>query len=233
MTRLRISGTGQRFLAGIAAALIILCWQPRPASAECFTGPVKAGDVPRVRFAFIATVADASDHVDPVEGMAAYDWHVELRTEQSYLGKVPPSLKYNGWKYGCHDFRGDGLHTGDRIFVATEHLHAAYLPGDPFDGDVLVWRADGDGWAFYTNAMSGAEFDENYPAQVRQATTLSEILRIVQVGSLPATSTAPAAAHDARGPVQVPLLLVALFALVASRWITQVPRRAVTVNDAD
>jgi hypothetical protein len=198
------------------AAFLVLLARPAPVAAECFTGPIKADEQPQVRYAFVAMVTEASDAVDPVEDMAAYDWHVELNTEQTYLGEVPPSLAYNGWEFGCHEFDGEGLRTGDRIFVATQHLHMQNLPGDPFGGDVLVWRWDGHGWTFYAGVMNGAEFDANYPKAARAATTTREIVAIVAAGALPATSVEDTTDPETDQPPTSPLLVLSFVVLVAT-----------------
>jgi hypothetical protein len=215
-----------RLLPGVALASAALTWQPPVVSAECMgPGPIGADEIPQVAHAFIANVTEASDDVDPVDDMASYDWHAELSTERTFVGSNPPSLVFNGWDSSCHDFRGESLRTGDRIFVATEGLNAELQPGIPFIGDILVWRWEEGSWAFYADAMSGAEYDGYYPKAARTATTISEILTIVAAGSLPETSTADAVeAKPGQRPPTLPLLLGLIALLLSPRIRWRQPR---------
>lgn len=171
----------RRRLAGAAVfAGLILVTVPPTVSAECFGFPVRAGERLDAGYAFTATVTDASANVDPPKpDNAAFDWHVELEVEQRYRGDVPDQLVYNGWDVGCHELVGNHLQTGDRIFILSQDLHLDWNPGDPFDGDVVVWKWTGDGWAFYSKVMDYGSDRQFYPAAVRRATTTAAILKLV------------------------------------------------------
>ncbi len=169
---------------------------PSAVLAECTNFPVAADGHLDVGYAFTARVAEASRNVDPPSGGAPYDWHVVLVVDDVHLGDVPDRLVYNGWTVGCHELRGDDLRTGDRLFIAAQHLRLGELPTDPIWGDVAAWRRVDGGWRFDERAMAYGASEAYYPAAVREARTTAEILAIVRDGALPPTDAA--ATSDAR-----------------------------------
>lgn len=203
----------QRPLVALAIASTLLATTAPSASAECFNSAPDADEPLTIGYAFVATVTEASENVDPIEEMAAFDWHVELSVERTYLGQVPDSIVYNGWEYGCHELRGEGLHTGDRIFVATENLNIGYLPRDPFGGDVVAWRSHAGGWRFYEDAVLSGANEGSYPQAARDATTQAEILAIVASAAQPDTSTM-GATDDQAEAIASPLRLLAAFGML-------------------
>lgn len=212
----------RRILAALAAVGLVLTVAVPSASAECFGGPggpIGANERLDVGAAFAATVTEASRDVDPaVPGMSAFNWHVELKINRTYIGHVPASIVYDGWDAGCHVLRGDELHTGDRIIVAVEHLSLGDLPRDPFDGDVIVWKATFGAWTFDEAALLWAFDPAYYPKAARNATTTEEILRVISNGRMPDTATLPPpdAPRQDRTPT-IALLIVAILMLSMAR----------------
>jgi hypothetical protein len=202
----------RRVPAAVVLAALLLTTAAPSAVAECMDWPIGTTERLDVAYAFSAMVMEASRDVDPPKpDNADFDWHVELAIDRSYRGDVPERLVYNGWDVGCHELRGDGLRTGDRIFVATERLDISHLPGDPFDGDVVVWKRTGDGWALHADALRYRSDEEFYPKAARTATTTAEILRLVSAASVPDTSTLSAPAERGVGAV-IPALALAVMA---------------------
>lgn len=200
----------RRSLVALAVACLLLATLVPIASAECTGWPIRATERLDVGYAFAATVTEVSGDVDPTPDMSDFDWHVELAIDRTYLGKVPDSIVYNGWDVGCHDLRGDHLQIGDRILVATEHLNLDYLPGDPFEGDLIAWRAADDGWLFYADALLYASDPAFYPKAARTATTTADVLRLLTAAGMPDTSTLspPDDPHQDHGATIALLFLV-------------------------
>jgi hypothetical protein len=87
-----------RFLLAVACAIFVPGLAPTPALAECMDWPPLADQRLEVTYAFTATVTAASNRVDPADvNSAAFDWHVELRIDRVYRGRLPGRLTYNGW----------------------------------------------------------------------------------------------------------------------------------------
>jgi hypothetical protein len=211
-----------RILVALVATGVLFAVSVPTASAECFGGPggpLRATERPEVGTAFEATVTDASRNVDPgVPEMSAFDWHVELKIDRTYVGHVPDTIVYDGWDAGCHVLRGDGLRTGDRIFVAVENLALEWLPRDPFDGDVIVWKATSGAWTFDQAALLWAFDPAYYPKSARNATTTAAILRLISNSRIPDTATLPPpGAPQQDRTTTIPLLMVALLILLMAR----------------
>ena len=201
----------RRLSSSVALAALLLTMVTSTARAECMTWPVRVTERLDVGYAFTATVTEASRDVDPPKpDNADFDWHVELAVERAYLGRVPDRLVFNGWDVGCHFLRGDGLRTGDRIFVANERLDLTWLPTDPFFGDVVVWKGTDDGWDFYADALDYGSDEAYYPKAARTATTTAEILRLVSAASVPDTSML--IAPEERGNAVIPALALVFMA---------------------
>jgi hypothetical protein len=180
----------RQLLAAMVLAAVTTIGLTSTASAECLDYPIAAGDHLDVGYAFVATVTEASDAVDPPQADSApYDWHVELAVERTYRGYVPDQLTFNGWDVGCHNLRGEHLRAGDRIFIATERLELRSSRVDPFWGDVVAWKDAGGGWAFYTSALDHAYDKAFYPRAARSATTTADILALIRSDPAPDTST--------------------------------------------
>jgi hypothetical protein len=202
------------------------------ASAECLNYPIAAGDHLNVGYAFVATVTEVSDAVDPPQADSApYDWHVELDVERTYRGHVPDRLTFNGWDVGCHNLRGDHLRAGDRIFIATERLDLRPSRVDPFWGDVVAWKGTRGAWAFYATALDHAYDKAFYPAAARSATTTADILALIHSDPAPDTSTEASAAEPSK---PTPLLALGL-ALVVGLFLgwRRLSRNDVTRGQGD
>jgi hypothetical protein len=161
------------------------------AFAECPNFGIDPIDRVDVGAAFLATVTEVSDEVDPNPDGSAWDVHLNLSVDAVYYGHVPKALEFNdrvGW--GCAEFRADLLEVGDRIIVAAEELALTYLPAAPFEGHIVVWKKAGPRWAFYKEAMAFGSIDAFYPGAPREARTKAEILKVIASWTLPETSTA-------------------------------------------
>jgi hypothetical protein len=203
--------------AAVAFASLLYAIVVPTAFAECMNWPIRATERLDAGHAFIATVTEASRDVDPPKpDNSDFDWHVELTVERTYRGDVPDRIVYNGWDVGCHELRGDGLRTGDRIFVAAEGLHMEYLPVDPFEGHVIVWRQTGDGWALDEDALSYGSDAEFYPEAARSATTTADILRLISDPPAPDTSISSAPKGPDDDPPVPALALVFLAGIVVA-----------------
>lgn len=208
----------RRSLVALALACLTLATVVPTTSGECSGWPIRAAERLDVGYAFAATVTEVSDDVDPTPDMANFDWHVELAIDRTYLGQVPDSIAWNGWDNGCHELRGGLLQTGDKILVATEDLNLAYLPGDPFDGDVIVWRSAGASWLFYADAMLYASDEAFYPHAARTATTTADVLRLITTAGMPGTSTLARPDDWHQGPLPaIALIFLAGFVLAVAR----------------
>jgi hypothetical protein len=181
-----------RIAIGLAASVIVASALAPAALGECPAFNRPPDQTLNVGYAFLATVVEASDDVDPPQrGNTAYMWHVELRVDHVYTGRVPRHLVFNGWDVGCHSIRGDYLRTGDRIFVAIENLGLRALPTEPFSGDTVVWRwADGR-WHYARNLVGVPEYpaDEFLPPAIGRAATTADIVAIIRAAQPPDTST--------------------------------------------
>jgi hypothetical protein len=193
------------------------------ALAECTDWPPRANERLDVAYAFIATVTEASNTIDPAQpDTADFNWHVELRVDRLYRGHVPERLSYDGWAVGCHELRGDRLRTGDRLFVVSNvFIEHPRPPGaDPFaavGAQVVAWKRVDGRWRFYEDALDYGADRHFYPPAARQATTTEEILDLMPVGFLPDTATEAPRPTDAE-QWQAPLLVVSLLAgLIAIR----------------
>ncbi len=214
-----------RLVVGLLIAALLAMVAPSTASAECTAYDRPVDRTLNVGFAFIATVVDASGETDPPHaGSAPFDWHVALRIERVLAGEVPDELVFNGWSVGCHSVRGNRLSTGDRVVIATERFRRGHLPVEPFGGDVVVWRWDGDRWQ-YARRVVGVEehpLDQFPLTAIRSARTTADIVAIVRQ-AMPDTATAPATARVAEDPGPVPwivLLTAGLLGLVAGARLT-------------
>jgi hypothetical protein len=203
-----------RLLAALGLAVATLGFCASTASAECFPFPESATAQLDVGYAFIATVTESSRDVDPPETnppdgpYAPFDWHIEFAVDRTYLGKVPTKIVYNGWDVGCHELRADHLTTGDKVFILAEAFHPEFRPRDPFDGDVVVWKATASGWRFDPDVLMYGSNTKVYTKAVRDASTSAEILRIVAAHSLAQTDTI---APQTVGPTAIDLAPVLVF----------------------
>lgn len=189
----------RRILLAVLIALCVPSVFAPGAHAECMDSPPMANEAIDAAYALDATVIEASNTIGPASpDSAEFDWHVELRVDRRYLGRIPDRLSYNGWAVGCHELLGDRLHTGDRLFIVSNVYRERPSPpgADPFawiDAKVLAWKRVDGRWSFYENALDYGSDPEFYPRAAREATTTAEILRLVDLGFLPQTSTGPAA----------------------------------------
>jgi hypothetical protein len=187
----------RRTVLALAIALAIPTVFAPAALAECMDSPPRADERVEISHAFTATVIEASNTIDPAHpDSAEFNWHVELRVERVYRGEIPRRLAYNGWSVGCHELQGDRLHTGDRLFIASNVFVAEPSPpgADPFawiGAHVLAWRRTEGGWRFYEDALDYGFDRAFYPAAARRATTTAEILRLTGIGFVPDTATDP------------------------------------------
>lgn len=187
-----------RLIAVILLASALVGVAVPTAWAECYPFPESATDQLDVGYAFIATVTESSGDVDPPDGdYAPFNWHVELRIDRSYLGKLPKTIVYNGWDVGCHELRADQLKTGDIIFILLEQFHPEFTPRDPFDGDVVLWKRAAGRWQFEPDLLAYSADTKVYTREVRDASTTAAILRVLASVTLPQT--------DALAPTKPPL----------------------------
>ena len=201
-----------RLLIGLVLALSLVVAVPATALAECSAWAEPAP--PSLRYAFTATVMDASGDADPE---SRDEWHLDLSIDDVYRGRLPDRISYNGHDVGCHALRGDRLTTGQRIFVVANVVDIREDGGDPFGGirpQVMAWRWTGDAWAFYDEVLDPSQNDQVFPQAAREATTTAAILDFFD--SLPETSMAP---RSEPIPVIQLVALVSVFALafVAAR----------------
>jgi hypothetical protein len=204
-----------RILVGLTLAVFAVIAAPASALAECAAWAEPAP--PSLRYAFTATVTDASTDVEPTEG-APFDWHVDLAIDEVYRGELPDRIVYNGHDAGCHALRGDRLSTGERIFVVANEVNIRGDRGDPFGGirpQVMAWHWTGDAWAFYDEALDPSQNDQTYPPEARSATTTAAILQFIW--SMPDTSVEPRTVIRPGTGHPIPLLVVVfVVALTAS-----------------
>lgn len=169
-----------------------------------------------VRYAFVATVAEASRDVGPrVPDSAPFDWHLELDVDRIYAGDVPDTIAFDGWDAGCSAPRGDQMTTGDRVFITSEHFRLTDLPRNPMWGDFLMWRWVDGRWAFYEEATGWTGEDRWLTAAMQNASSTSSILRLVRA-SVPDTATdgAMVERNVTRGPVLLVAFVVGALLLV-------------------
>jgi hypothetical protein len=201
-------------IAALALAALLLIGGTQTVFAECFPGslPRMANDPLIVGTAFLATVTEASANVDPNPNGHAYDWHIVLAIEATYVGSVPKTLVLNEWSDGsCDDFKGSALRTGDRIILAAEDLK--YRRGAPLEGHHMVlWKQTGQVWSFFADALTYGAEPGAYPKVARDADTKAEILRAIYAGAMPGTSTDPGATDS----VQPKPTLLAVTAVAAT-----------------
>lgn len=194
----------RRIVLALVVALCLPSVFAPVALAECMDLPPRANEPIDAANAFVATVVDASNDIDPTSADGPeFDWHVELRVDRLYRGRIPDRLSYNGWAVGCHELLGDHLHAGDRLFIVSNVYRERPTPpgADPFawiDAQVLAWRLVDGRWSFYEDALDYGTDREFYPRAARQATTTAEILRLADRGFLPDTSTDPAARRSSQ-----------------------------------
>ncbi len=209
-------------VAAIAiGATLTIALAPR-VLAECTWGPPPAGDAFKTRFAFTATVTEASDEVDPANpGEPPFDWHVELAIDRMYRGQLPARLTLNGRIEDCSYLIGQRLHEGDRLFVALDRHD---LDWDGLFGSMLAWRGVGDGWTFDPDLLNYGSDARFYPQEARLATTTAQIVNIIEAYPMPDTSTSAAAKPHMPEP---PMLLAVVFAIVlAAAMGGTIPRRS-------
>lgn len=172
---------------------LVLAAVPPGVSAECSNLVPDEELGPGIQAAFLATVTEASTSVDPNPDANPWDWHVELRIDETYVGRVPSTLSFNGYEGGCAELQGGALRTGDRILIAVEQLALDYLPAAPFERHSMIWHKTSEGWSFFLNAVPGQIRSGFYPDAAVNATTKAGILAFIAAHSMPSTSTHPAA----------------------------------------
>jgi hypothetical protein len=187
-----------RHLIAAPAAIAILLATALPVSAECWPGPPGPRDVVPVKFAFVATVEQVRDPVNPAVDVANYRWFLELSVDRVYRGDVPRSLKLSGFDAGCSFIAPVGLQAGDVLFIAIDRLD----PGSnrSLEGQLLMWRRTDDGWAFAEDALSYGTYSNFWPIAAREARSTEEILAVIRSGKVPDTATAPHRPTDASFP---------------------------------
>jgi hypothetical protein len=217
-------GIRRRLIAATFVALALLGPTVPSVLAECAPFPNTATSHLDVRYAFVATVTESSRDVDPpVPGNSAFDWHLELAVNRTYLGSLPSTIVYDGWDAGCHAFRADQLVTGDRIFILVEAFHPEYAPTDPFDGDVAVYRSTPDGWQFDPELLMYGADPKVYTQTVIRASTTAAILRVVTSATLPQTDAAPTTTRSGAGTEVLP---IAVFLVTLPLLVLHLQRRA-------
>lgn len=175
--------------------------------AECTWGPPRASDPFKARFAFTATVTEASDAVDPARpGEPPFDWHVELAIDRMYRGKLPERLTLNGRVEDCSYLIGQRLHEGDRLFIALDRHD---LDWDGLYGQMLAWRGVGGRWTFDQDLLNYGSDARFYPQQAREATTTAQIVSIIEAFAMPDTATE--APTPLGATTQPPVLLLVAF----------------------
>lgn len=180
----------RRIISSGGCAVALLLVVITPVLAECWPPPPSRDERIPVEVAFIATVAEVSRAVDPpMAGSAPFDWHVGLTLEKTYRGRVPDELRLNGWGVGCSFLRPAGLREGDRVFIALDRLNLVENPS--LFGQILIWRREGDAWSFAADALQSGRDRAFWPAAARRATSLSEIVALVERSPLPDTATTP------------------------------------------
>jgi hypothetical protein len=182
--------------------------------AECTWGPPPADDPFKARFAFTATVTEASDAVDPARpGEPPFDWHVELTIDRTYRGELPQQLILNGRVEDCSYLIGQRLHEGDRLFIALDRHD---LDWDGLYGQMLAWRGVGGRWTFDQDLLNYGSDARFYPKQAREATTTAQIISIIEAFVVPDTATGAATRLGATTLPPVLLLIVFAVATVAA-----------------
>jgi hypothetical protein len=212
-----------RFLAALVVGLAASMAFAPAAVAECMDWPPRANERLDVAYAFMATVVEASNTIDPDNPDSAdFNWHVELRVDRLYRGRLPKRISYSGWAVGCHELRGDRLSTGDRVFIVSNVFRDEPRPpgADPFagiDAGVIAWKRVEGRWRFYEEALDSGSDGQFYSAAARRATTTAEILRLVSVAFLPDTASELIPQRDST-PWRTPVLALAfLLGLVVVR----------------
>jgi hypothetical protein len=77
------------------------------ALAECTDWPPRANERLDVAYAFIATVTEGTNTIDPAQpDTADFNWHVELRVDRLYRGQLPERMSYSGWANGLPSTEG-------------------------------------------------------------------------------------------------------------------------------
>jgi len=197
-----------RLSVGMALLGLLLAATPPGVLAECGNLVAGEGKDLSITAAFRATVTEASEDVDPNDDGNAWDWHVELSVDETYVGEVPTILAFNGYQGGCAEFQGGALRAGDSIIVAVEQLPLDYLPAAPFEGHSVIWHHTQEGWSFFLDAVPGEVRPGFYPEAALDADTKAEILRFITSRSMPSTDAGPAEAR-ATAPSSGPAVALA------------------------
>jgi hypothetical protein len=212
-------------IGGVGCAVGLLLVVVTPVLAECWPPPPSRDDRIPVKVAFTATVAEVSRRVDPpMADSAPFDWHLEFTLEKTYRGRVPDELLLNGWDVGCSFLRPAGLRAGDRVFITLDRLDLVENPS--LFGQILIWRRGGDGWAFAADALQWGRDRAFWPAAARGASSLSEIVALVERSPLPDTATAPQQPDGAGSQAALALPLVLAFVVAFGAVLARLGGRA-------
>ncbi|MBX3030374.1 MAG: hypothetical protein KF809_09460 [Chloroflexi bacterium] len=199
---------------GLVLSLVATLAAATPTAAEClaFQSPARPTMSDFARYAFVATVTDASRTPGAAPpGNAPFDWHVEMAVERVYVGDVPDTITSDGWSVGCASLRGDQLRTGDHLFVMS-----SALPRGSHDlrwrGDTLVWISTDRGWHLYRRAISLSGEFSGWPREALGYLTTARLAALA--AGLPATDAPEPDPRDAPDSDSVLPLVAAGFALV-------------------
>lgn len=215
----------RRLLSSGGCAVALLLVFVTPVLAECWPPPPSRAERIPVAVAFMATVAEVSRTGDPpMADSAPFDWHVELTLEKTYRGRVPDELRLNGWDVGCSFLRPAGLREGDRVFIALDRLNLVENPS--LFGQILIWRREGDAWSFAADALQSGRDRAFWPVAARRATSLSEIVALVERSPLPDTATTPQQPDGAGSRVTLALPLILAFLVAFGAVFARLGRRA-------
>jgi hypothetical protein len=174
-----------RELSVAATAVLSILATAGPVAAECSVRSPSHAIAPYVGYAFTATVTSVSRNpTQRKRGNAAFDWEVRLEVLDTYRGSVPESILLDGWFAGCGWFSGSQLDGREVLFVSTGSF---YLP--TLAEDLLVWRRTPTGWTFdyETDSPHDGGGPGFFPPAAERATTLAQILAVVDRGNLPGT----------------------------------------------
>jgi len=187
-----------RSAAGVAAGLVLAVVATSPVAAECQPRPAEGDRVERV-FVFTATVRSVETETDnpPTGDEDTVLWQLALDVDRIYRGEVRDPLLLRGSTseggigHGCGYFLGDRVTDGDVLFVALDEA-IPFETNDSLFGNLLLWRQPDGGWEFYEAALQEGDDPAAYPKAAREATSLAEILAVVDRLAMPETATEPA-----------------------------------------
>ena len=177
-----------RIGVALVAAIVSLSTTAPAVRAECTNWPLRARELPRIAFAFTATVISVEREENFEEGSNLFNYRVKLAASRVYRGHVPEEIVITGSDWQCGFFYVGRLEQeGTRLFIVSERLRAS--PDGDLLGNALVWLRDGDHWRFYEEGLRDGPDPVYYSPAARRATTTQQIVSLVSRAPLPDTAT--------------------------------------------